>query len=155
MANTKKNTNTEPKVTRLERNKKVWDLNWKGLSVGEIAKELEMSRSTVNHILSSLGRIHVKNAKDAKTYFTIGSQISTILRENGVNPDAYAVRITNALWIYGYTTPSKLKKLSEDEFNEFLCTKRMRMAGFAAWDAVRQFREYSILNPSVKKKCAK
>lgn len=155
MATTKKTKTTEPKETRLERNHKVWDLNWKGLTFGEIAKEVGISVSAVRNVIKSFERIHVKNAKDAKTYFTIGSQISTILRENGVDPDRYAARITNALWIYGYTTPTKLKKLSEDEFDEFLCTKRMRMAGYDAWEAVRQFREYSILNPVTKKKTAK
>lgn len=151
---TNKKKNQQPKETRLERNHKIFDLYLKGMTSYEIAKSLDMSGSTVRNVLRSLERIHVKNAKDAKTYFTIGSQISTILRENGFDPDAYAARVTNALWVYGYTTPTKLKKLSDDEFNEFLCTKRLRMAGFATWEAVRQFREYSILHPVTKKRCA-
>lgn len=121
-------------IYRIDRDYEIWQDYLSGISQKEIAMINDCSRHAVRRTIDKLKKIGDKKRIDQ--WFRMAFIIRDLLLDMGENPDHYASRVATALFVYGYTTPAKIRKVRDDDWNAFLMTKRMRMVGYAAWDAL-------------------
>lgn len=127
-------------MTKLQRNYNIWKLSQAGYTDLEIIEEIPeyCSRSIVWHALKNLEKLG--NKKAINEYFAMGNALEALVKEEGDDPDNCVIRMLNALWLYELATRAKLKKLSDDEFENFMNCKQMRHTNECAKAAMRNYR---------------
>ena len=125
-------------IYKIDRDYEIWQNYLAGISQKENAMLNDCSKAAVQRTIYKLRKIGDK--KKVEQWFRMAFYIQNLLLDIGENPDHYASRVATALFLYGYTTPAKIRKVKEDDWNEFLNCKRMRMVGYAAWDVLDRLR---------------
>ena len=128
--------------TKIEKENIIWTCAANGWSVPEIANEydnLGITASVVRHTLKKLERYKTKKA--LTDYFKMGMRIADIFLDAAVDPDLYVGKIMSALYVQEVNTEAKLKKMTDDDFDEFLHCKQLRCAGWKVHAALITYRE--------------
>lgn len=126
-------------IYKIDRDYEIWQDYLAGVSQKEIGMLNDCSKAAVQRTIYKLRKIGDK--KRVEQWFRMAFIIRDLLLDMGENPDHYASRVATALFVYGYTTPAKIRKVKDDDWNAFLVSKRMRMVGYAAWDALDTIRK--------------
>lgn len=123
-----------PKRYKINRNATIYTYFWEdGMTISQIADALEISSTTVRHVINTL--IEFRKKGSISDYFTMAYDICDEIVALGKEPDHYLPHVMGTLWRHDITSPSKLKKMKVKDFEELLESK----------DCVR----YPVVTPKV------
>ena len=128
--------------TKMEKENIIYTCHQNGWSNDDIVEEYDhigITNSIIRHTLKKLERYTTKKA--ISDYFKMGMKLADIFIDAGINPDMYVGRIMSALYVQEVNTEAKLKKMKDDEFEEFLHCKQLRCAGWKVHAALITYRE--------------
>lgn len=129
--------------TRMERNLLIWRLYSAkdGMKIGEIAREMGLSYAAVWKVVNRLKRINASCKNAVKDYFDVGLELSEIFKSLGEDSESVVTRVLTALWLHEYASRAKIRKMTNNEFEEFLSCKQMFCAGIIAHEAMMIYRK--------------
>lgn len=115
-----------PKRYKINRNATIYTYFFEdGMTVSQIADMLEISNTTVRHVIDTLTEFRAKGS--IRDYFTMAYDICEEIVALGKEPDHYLPHVMGTLWRHDITSPSKLKKMKMRDFEAFIesgdCTR--------------------------------
>ena len=123
-----------PKRYKINRNATIYTYFFEdGMEIPEIADALEISKTTVRHVIDTLVEFRKKGS--ISDYFMMAYDICDEIVALGKDPNHYLPHVMGTLWRHDVTSPNKLKRMKVKEFETFLESK----------DCVR----YPVVTPKV------
>lgn len=130
------------KQTLLERNLEIFLMYTEsGMKISEIAKAKNLSYSVVWHVIDYLKKVQTSGKSAIQNFFDMGFEIYDILESLGEESDVTVMRVMKALWLHEYANRAKFRKLTNEQFEEFLTCKQMFCAGEIVHEALRIYRK--------------